>query len=337
MILFFLAVFVGMVLTVSVRYMCLRWQILDLPNVRSAHGEPTPTMGGLALIVGFWVVTGMHIILDMPLPDHVRGLLGAGVILLLLIRDEFRAMGRLQKLGVQVLAAFTMLWSGVVLESVTLGHLVYAFGHFEVLVTVFVLVLLQNLYNFMDGLDGFASSQGVLVSGVLVVLFWGQAPSLATVFLGVCGVTLGFWIWNKPPARIFLGDVGSHFLPLCFAMGAIQSESMGIAPFWMVLLPLGIFGFDSVYTLLRRLLRGENITVAHRFHLYQRLQILGWTPWSINGIYAFFTLLFSGSVLAWHFDWGVVGNTLLMLTVLFVVVGTVYVEWQYAKGERGET
>ncbi|MBT4139299.1 MAG: hypothetical protein HOE48_15365 [Candidatus Latescibacteria bacterium] len=336
MILFFSAVLVGLVLTAAVRYICLRWQILDVPNTRSGHGEPTPTLGGVALIVGFWVVVGLHLVLDMPLPDHIRGLLWASLILCFLIRDEFREMGRLQKLGVQVLAAFAMFWGGVVLESITLGSHVYEFGVFGVVVTVFVLVLLQNLYNFMDGLDGFAASEGVLVSGALVAVFWTQAPSLATLFLGVCGVTLGFWIWNKPSARIFLGDVGAHFLPLCFAMGGIQSESMGIVPFEIVILPLGAFLFDSIYTLLRRLMRGENITIAHRFHLYQRLQFLGWTPWAINGIYALCTVLFSGCVLFWHFDWGVVGDTFLGMAMVLIGLGTIYVEQRFAMVDRSE-
>lgn len=334
MILFFSSVFVGFVLTAGMRYVCLHWQILDVPNVRSAHNAPTPTLGGVALIIGFWGVVGLHFVLDLPLPEHWRGLLGAGFILLFLIRDEFRAMGRLEKLGVQVLAALIMYVSGVVLESITFGHAVYAFGHFSVVVTVLVLVVFQNLYNFMDGLDGFAASEGVLVSGVFVVLFWTLAPSLATMFLGLCGITLGFWLLNKPPARIFLGDVGAHFLPLCFAMAAIQVASTGVVSLWLVILPLGAFGFDSIYTLVRRLLRRENITLAHRFHLYQRLQFLGWTPWAINGVYAFFTLLLSGCALAWHFDWGVVGHWLLTVTGSLVCVGTAYVEWRYSKTER---
>ncbi len=335
MILFFSAVLVGWVLTALVRFVGLKWQVFDVPNSRSAHENPTPTLGGVGLIAGFWVVTCLLVILDMPLSEHIWILLGASVVLCLLIRDEFCEMGRLGKLGVQVLAAFWMVQGGVVLESVTLGHYIFELGNLSFGITVFVLVVLQNLYNFMDGLDGFAALEAVLVSGVLAVLFWTGAPDLATLFLSVCGITLGFWFWNKPPARIFMGDVGAHFLSLCFAMGAIEGESRAVVPFWMAILPLGAFLFDSIYTLMRRLLRRENITRAHRFHLYQRLQGFGWTPWSINGVYALFTVLFSGCSLFLQFGFVSVAYGLLGVTLFLTGVGTVCVERHFLKTEQG--
>jgi Fuc2NAc and GlcNAc transferase len=334
--LFFLSVLVGWVLTAIVRLSCLKWQVFDVPNLRSAHRVPMPTLGGVGLIVGFWVVLGIHRILNMPLPESVWGLLGASVVLCLLIRDEVRSMGRLEKLCVQVVAALVLVQGGVVLESVTLGDFVFEFGSWDFFVTVFLMLVLQNVYNFMDGLDGFAAQQGVLVSGILAILLWGDAPFMAGLLVGVCGVTLGFWFWNKPPARIFMGDVGAHFLPLCFMMGAVVGESTGAISFGLAILPLGAFVFDAVYTLIRRLLRKENITLAHRFHVYQRLQILGWTPWYINGIYALLTVILGGGAWLLQFGFVSVGYVLLGLSGLMVIGGTVYVERQYVVVERGD-
>ena len=72
-----------------------------------------------------------------------------------------------------------------------------------------------------------------------------------------------------------MGDVGAHFLGLCFGTLALAGGGLGL-PIWVVVAVLGAFLYDSVYTLIRRLLRGENITLPHRFHLYQRLVALGW-------------------------------------------------------------
>jgi len=335
-ILFFSAVLVGWVLTAFVRFACLRWQVFDVPNPRSAHQSPTPTLGGVALIIGFWMVIGACLLSNIVLPDFLIGLMGASVGLCFLIRDEVRAMGRLEKLGVQIFAAGVVIVGGSSLESVTLGDHVYEFGYLGVVLTGLFLVMLQNLYNFMDGLDGFAALEGLLVSGALAFLFWTGAPSLARFLLVLGGVTFGFWIWNKPPARIFMGDVGAHFLSLCFGLAAIQGESMGVLPLWMAILPLGAFLFDSIYTLIRRLFRGENITLAHRFHLYQRLQVLGWTPRAINRVYALFTLLFSGCAMFLKFGFISPGYGLLGATAALMGIGTGYVERQYIKVDHGD-
>lgn len=334
MTLFVLSILMGWALTAGVRFVCLKWQVFDVPNARSAHQVPTPTLGGVGLIVGFWAVVGLHLILGMPLPEFIYGLLGASVVLCLLIRDEVRAMGRMEKLCVQIIAAIVLVKGGVVLEWVTWNHHVLEFGIFGFFMTVFLMLVFQNLYNFMDGLDGFAALQGVLVAGVLAILLWEGTRPMASLLLGVCGVTLGFWFWNKPPARIFMGDVGAHFLPLCFVTGAVVGESTSAVSFGNALLPLGVFVFDSVYTLIRRLLRGDNITLAHRFHLYQRLQVMGWTPWEINGVYAFLTVLFGGCALMWQFGFVSLGYGVLGVSLFMLVMGTVYVERQYAMVER---
>ena len=331
MTLFVLSILMGWALTAGVRFVCLKWQVFDVPNSRSAHQVPTPTLGGVGLIVGFWAVVGLHLILGMPLPEFIYGLLGASVVLCLLIRDEVQAMGRMEKLCVQIIAAIVLVKGGVVLESVTWDHRVMEFGALGFFVTVFLMLVFQNLYNFMDGLDGFAALQGVLVAGVLAILLWVETPPMASVLLGVCGVTLGFWFWNKPPARIFMGDVGAHFLPLCFIMGAVVGERMGVLSIGIAILPLGAFVYDSVYTLIRRLLRGDNITLAHRFHLYQRLQIMGWTPWSINGVYAFLTLMLGGCALLLQDGFVFWGYGVMGVSLFTMVVGTVYVERQYAR------
>lgn len=333
--LFLIAILVGAALTALVRQVCLRWRIFDVPNARSAHSVPVPTLGGVAIVVGFWILVVGCFLFEVVLPPNILGLLAASVVLCILIRDELQAMGWVSKLGCQFLAGVCVVLGGNVLSSISWGTGGVELGVFGFWGTVLGLMLLQNLFNFMDGLDGFAASNGILVSGALAILFWQVLPGLMFFCLGVCGLTLGFWFWNKPPAKIFMGDVGAHFLPLCFGCVAIWGERSGKVALGVVLLPLGAFLCDAVYTLIRRLLRGENITQAHRFHIYQRLQAVGWTPWAINGVYAILTVLFSGSALLWQFEqrfdaWGVLGGAMV-----FMGIGVVYVEQKFRKVADG--
>jgi Fuc2NAc and GlcNAc transferase len=334
-----LSILIGWALTGAVRFLSAKYHVLDVPNDRSAHRSPTPTLGGVALVIGFWTVTGIHVLMHAPLPENMGALLVASGMLCLLVRDEFREMGRLEKLGVQILAAFWMVKGGVLLEAITVGDETLVFGRFNFVVTVFVLVLLQNLYNFMDGLDGFAAMEGVLVSGFIAYLFWSGTPAIASVFLGIAGVTLGFWLWNRPPARIFMGDLGAHFLPLAFGYAAISGESSGAVPFWLVILPLSAFLFDAIYTLMRRLIRGENITRAHRFHLYQRLQEMGCSPGWIQLIYGVLTVALGVCAGLFLNGLGRVGSGLLIGTGLTVAMGTLMFERAYSRdrSERGNS
>jgi len=143
----------------------------------------------------------------------------------------------------------------------------------------------------MDGLDGLGGMHGVLVGGILFVLFAPVSPFLSILCLSISTASLGFLIWNIPPARIFMGDVGAHFLGLVFVWIALVGEGMGV-PVGVTLLSLGAFIFDSSFTLCRRLLRGENLIKAHRFHLYQRLEQSGVSPLKVDGIYVVWTALF---------------------------------------------
>jgi Fuc2NAc and GlcNAc transferase len=133
------------------------------------------------------------------------------------------------------------------------------------------LVWMTNAYNFMDGIDGLAAVQAVTVGagGALVHSLAVAAPSWQLPLLAAAA-SLGFLAWNFPRARIFMGDVGSGFLGLLFALVALQAAMVQSALFWAWLVLLGVFVVDATATLLRRVLAGERIFEAHRTHAYQR-------------------------------------------------------------------
>ena len=132
-----------------------------------------------------------------------------------------------------------------------------------------------NLYNFMDGMDGFAGGMTVIGFGTLAVI--GVEHQLfMTMNLLVVSATCGFLLFNFPPAKIFMGDVGSSSLGFLAAGFSLWGNYEGIFPLWIALLIFSPFIVDATVTLLHRLFRGEKVWQAHKFHYYQRLVELGW-------------------------------------------------------------
>jgi Fuc2NAc and GlcNAc transferase len=139
------------------------------------------------------------------------------------------------------------------------------------------IVWLTNLYNFMDGIDGIAAVEAITVGLAGALLLAGREPSLALVALVVAGAAGGFLVWNWPPAKLFMGDVGSGFLGYIFGGLALASENVGALPALLWLVLLGPFFVDTTLTLLRRIARGERWWAAHRTHAYQRAVQAGWS------------------------------------------------------------
>ncbi|MCM0021980.1 MAG: undecaprenyl/decaprenyl-phosphate alpha-N-acetylglucosaminyl 1-phosphate transferase, partial [Tagaea sp.] len=250
--------------------------LVDTPNERSSHKVPTPRGGGVGLVLGTlagwaWVA----------IPSVAMAGLAAGAAIAALagLLDDRRAQGPLVKFGAQFLAAFVAMGCGLVFERVALPGLgTVELGWLGSLVTLLWFIGLTNAYNFMDGLDALAGATGAVAAIFLgfALLLIGQAPAAMLAFV-LAAACLGFLAVNKPPARVFMGDVGSQFLGFAFAgLGvlAAKAEPTGLA-FWLVPLALMHFLFDTLFTAARRAMAGENVLAAHRTHLYQRLNQAG--------------------------------------------------------------
>jgi Fuc2NAc and GlcNAc transferase len=127
-----------------------------------------------------------------------------------------------------------------------------------------------NFYNFMDGIDGLAAGEAVMVSAGVILLLGGTRHDILVPVALVGATSAGFLLWNWPPARIFLGDVGSAFLGYVFAVLAVISENSGALTVVGWLLLLGVFFVDATLTVARRIAKGEPWYHAHRSHAYQR-------------------------------------------------------------------
>lgn len=252
---------------------------LDIPNARSLHQRPVPRTGGLALLAGIALPLLVWVALDGAPP--VLGWIGAALVLVGAVSflDDLGDLSPRLRLGAHLLAALILVLAGLRWEPIVLPGLVLMPGALPGgVLTLLYLAWMINLYNFMDGMDGLAAGMALFGFAALAVLGWmGDEPSFALVNACIAAASAGFLSGNLPPARIFLGDVGSSSLGLLAAACALWGQSLGLFPLWVALLAFSPFIVDATWTLLARLVRGERVWEAHRSHHYQRLVLAGWS------------------------------------------------------------
>lgn len=254
-----------------------RLGLLDHPNSRSLHTQPIPRTGGLA-VLGSILISGAGLGFTLPAarsPSLVL-LIGLTPLAVVSFLDDWISVAAKWRIFIHLLVAASLLVAGFAPDRLELPGWTGSFPRgFALPLTLLFTVWMINLYNFMDGMDGFAS--GMAVIGFLTLAWLGRADSAFTVIsLIVAAASAGFLIHNFPPATIFLGDTGSTLLGFLAAACSLWGSKAGLFPFWVALLVFSPFIVDASVTLLRRLWRGEKIWEAHRSHCYQRLVLLGW-------------------------------------------------------------
>lgn len=254
-------------------------RIEDHPNERSLHTQPTPRTGGVAILVALivgllcvWPVYGISGTLSAVV-------LGCGLVGGISLLDDFRHVPARWRFLVHMIAAVVL----VAVAGLGLGELrlpplslslpVWLGG----VLTVLAVVWMINLYNFMDGMDGFAAGMAATgFSAMAVMALHGGNAALGLASVSVAAAAGGFLIFNFPKARIFMGDLGSSslgFLAIAFALWGDRSNAF---PLWAAVLVFSPFIVDATVTLMIRLARGARVWEAHRTHAYQRLVQLGW-------------------------------------------------------------
>ena len=273
----------------------IKKRILDIPNERSSHTKPIPRGGGIVIAV---LTLGGLFLLQVfgsgSLWKVVLGfMLGACMISGISWVDDLHSLPVGIRFTVHSLAAVIGIascgyWHTVSFPLIGQIHL----GLVGLPLTFFWIVGLTNAFNFMDGIDGIAAAQATVAGVWWSVFGWLYLQPLFLV-LGLCLAcsSLGFLVHNWPPARIFMGDVGSAFLGYTFAMLPIMAkDSLSPAGGWDGSFLAGIlitwpFLLDTTFTFFRRLYNGEEVLRSHRTHIYQRLTIAGYSSGCISLIY----------------------------------------------------
>lgn len=259
-------------LTFLVRRYALNHSVMDIPNDRSSHAVPTPRGGGLAFsivitgasLVGFCLgLISKNVLLGVVLPAVIIAIVG--------FVDDHQGLSSKARIVVHFFSVSTGIYFLGGLPPLPLFGVEVNLGFLGDVIAVIGTVWLLNLYNFMDGIDGIAGVEGVTVSVVMGTLWLLVGNQISDVFMYfvIASSVLGFLMWNFPPAKIFMGDVGSAFLGILIGLLIIETGTKAQEFLWVGLIMLGVFIVDSTVTLLVRLMRGEKVYQAHRSHAYQ--------------------------------------------------------------------
>ena len=280
----------GWIGTGLVRRYALRKSLLDIPNSRSLHVHPTPRGGGAAIAavtLGGIALAATRSLIEPPLAWAL--VVGGGAVALVGWIDDRRRVPAPLRAAVHLVAAVAVLGGTGVTGTMSAGAVVLA---------ALWIVWSTNLYNFMDGVDGLAGIEGVSVGALGgVMLLSAGRYDLALVLLLVGAASFGFLAWNWPPAKVFMGDVGSGFLGFIFGAMTVVSDRSDAVPAVTWVMLLGVFIFDATVTLLRRIAAGERWYEAHRSHAYQRLVRAGVSPARVDLAGLFINI--GAAALAW--------------------------------------
>lgn len=252
-----------------------RQQLLDIPNERSSHSTPVPRAGGVSFVLLYLLLLLWLWNSGVLVRESALALCGGGLVVATigLVDDRFSLSSKF-RLFVQFLCF-----------GVSVPLLSYSFLNFNtalllssfiIIVSIVLSVWWLNLFNFLDGIDGFAVSEAIFLCLAAASLCWlfGDV-SYSRLLLLLAASLVGFLVINWPPAKLFMGDVGSYFLGFMLSMLALMTMlQQVISPLsWLILTAL--FWVDASYTLLLRIISGEPWNKAHRSHAYQILS-RGW-------------------------------------------------------------
>jgi Fuc2NAc and GlcNAc transferase len=277
-VIFLFALIVSALCCAQVLNYARRHKLFDRPNERSLHAQPIPSGGGAGMLISTTIcLLGLSIFGYLPIAVMTVWIVCGFCLGLLGWIDDHRGIGTGLRFVIQLVIATSFIVGLLRVTSTELPAWLTENYHIVVAVGALGTVWIINLTNFMDGSDGYAASEGVLVAGIGGIVA-GQSGGHWTQLVGLCvaGGAAGFLIWNWHPAKIFMGDVGSYFLGFQFA-GLIAVDIVnGVGP-WVWLILFTPFVVDASLTLGLRIVTRRAWWTAHRSHLYQRMILGGYS------------------------------------------------------------
>lgn len=304
---------------------------LDMPDKRKVHKVPMPRLGGLGIYLGFLLG---YMIFGEPSAIMNSVLIGSFIIVITGVVDDIKPLKASVKFVGQVIAAATIVfYGGLVMHNLTAFGISLDFGILAYPITLFFILGCINCINLIDGLDGLAggiSAIYFLTIGIIATMQgkFGLDSVLTFVMLGS---SLGFLIHNFYPAKIFMGDSGSMFLGFIIAVIALlgfKNVTMTslIIPFIILAIPI----LDTLFAILRRLLKGESISTPDKFHIHHQLLKRNFSQKTTVLIIYFVDLLFAVASIVYFLKDRTLGyfiyGILLLIVLLFVLKTNVVFE-----------
>lgn len=246
---------------------------LDIPNKRKVHSVPIPRLGGLGIYAGFLLG---YVLFGWESVQMNAILIGSFIIIVTGIIDDIKPVSARYKLIGQIVAAAVIpLYSGIILKDVSAFGMYVDFGVFSTLATIIFIVAIMNCINFIDGLDGLAggiSAIYFLMIGIIAIVLNNSSGLDVILAFIMLGATLGFLVHNFHPASIFMGDSGSLFLGYIIAVISLLGYknvtfTSLIVPIFLLAIPI----MDTLFAIIRRLLKHESIAMPDKCHLHHQL------------------------------------------------------------------
>ncbi len=310
--------FLSFVLTYLIRNYALKKSLVDIPNERSSHTVPTPHGGGIAIVITWFTGLVYLYMYGFIEKDIFYALLVGVIISVVSFFDDLYELSPKFRIFAQFFVAGLGLYMLGGLSKIDLYFFVIENVFLTNLFALFLIVWFINLYNFLDGIDGYAGSEAIFL-GIVGYLFFKDS-----VFLVLVASVLGFLFWNWQRAKIFMGDTGSTLLGYSVAIFAIYYQNHGYSIIiWFIL--FGLFWFDATLTLFRRYKNGEKLSQAHKKHAYQRLNQSGWSHSKVT-VYAIFVnfILFLIAFVAFNFT--SLSLLMLIVAIIFLYFITLYID-----------
>ena len=297
---------------------------VDIPkDERRMHKKSMPKFGGPAVILGFLVSTiYLLIVMSMEKSINLFGfeeywkkllgfLIGIGIISAFCVVDDIKTIKPFTKLIGQILAAIAAVLAGIRIEGVTLPFLNFPEMHqvTSVILTIAWVVIVTNAINLIDGLDGLSSGISVISAVSLLIIFVLNGSSMVSVILitALAGALVGFLPFNFSPAKTFIGDTGSNFLGYSLAIISIlgSAKTYTAAVIVLPLIVLGLPIFDTLFAIVRRMIKGKSIKAvfkADKGHLHHKLVARGYNQkqavlilYGISAIFGIFAVILCDS------------------------------------------
>jgi len=298
-------------LTYFIKNYYVKHALLDEINERSSHTIPTPHGGGIALaLVWFLGLFYLYFISEIDTSLFYALIVGVIISVVSFFDDIYELSPRL-RLITQAGVAFSGLYFLGGFESLNFGLFSVENQIVTNIFAFFLIVWFINLYNFLDGINGYAGSEIVFLSLAGYLLFGSE------YFLVLAAATLGFLVWNYGKAKIFMGDVGSTLLGYNVAIFTIYYANQESSNFWIWIILFGVFWFDATLTLFRRFRNKEQLSKAHKKHAYQRLVQYEWSHSKVTLASILINIILFGLV---YFISNILIAFILALVLLYALV-----------------
>ena len=300
---------------------------LDIPNERKVHKKPMPRLGGLAIFLGF--LLGYMLFCNQA-PQMLSILIGSILLILAGIVDDINPLKPMPKFIVQICAAVIVVWYGnVILQDISAYGLYINFGIFAKPITVFFIVAIINCMNFIDGLDGLAGGIATIffVTISIIINIMGAYNGLdASLSLIMIGATLGFLVYNFHPAKIFMGDSGSMFLGyMVSVISLLGFKNVTLTSFVIPILIFAIPILDTLFAIIRRLLKGESPSKADKEHLHHQILKMSGNQVKTVLIIYFMQIMFSAASIVYVLrnpNLGQIFYIIILIIILWLVITT---------------